>query len=160
MLDTIDGLPVHALVVHGVTVLVPLTVLGVLAIVVRPRWRARFGPLVVAVGVVAAVLCPLATGSGEALAGRVGNPGEHAHLGDQLVWFVLPLVLLAIVLVLLDRRTRRTPGPRRTATSVVAVLCVVAAAAAGVQVYRVGESGARAVWADQVAATSSSGAPA
>ena len=102
---------------------------------------------------VAAVLCPLATGSGEALARRVGDPGEHARLGDQLVWFVVPLVLLAIVLVLLDQRTRRTPGPRRTATSVVAVLCVVAAAAAGVQVYRVGESGARAVWAGQLAAS-------
>lgn len=156
MLDTIDGLPVHALVVHGVTVLVPLTVLGVLAIVVRPRWRERFGPLVAAVGVVATVLCPLATGSGEALERRVGEPAEHAHLGDQLVWFVLPLTLLTIVLVLLDRRTRRAPGPRRTATSVVAVVCVLAAVAAGVQVYRVGESGARAVWADQMAATSSS----
>jgi len=158
VLDTIDGLPVHALVVHGVTVLVPLTVLGVLAIVVRPRWRARFGPLVAVVGVVAAVLCPLATGSGEALERRVGDPGEHAALGDQLVWFVAPLALLTIVLVLLDRRTRRAPGPRRTATSVVAVVCVLAAVAAGVQVYRVGESGARAVWADQMAATSSSAA--
>ena len=158
MLDTIDGLPVHALVVHGVTVLVPLTVLGVLAIVLRPGWRARFGPLVVAVGVVAAVLCPLATGSGEALERRVGEPGDHAELGDQLIWFVLPLVLLSVVLLLLDRRTRRTPGPRRTATSVVAVLCVVAGVAAGVQVYRVGESGARAVWAQQMAATSSAGA--
>jgi len=158
VLDTIDGLPVHALVVHGVTVLVPLTVLGVLAIVVRPRWRARFGPLVAVVGVAAAVLCPLATGSGEALERRVGDPGEHAALGDQLVWFVAPLALLTIVLVLLDRRTRRAPGPRRTATSVVAVVCVLAAVAAGVQVYRVGESGARAVWADQMAATSSSAA--
>jgi len=157
VLDTIDGLPVHALVVHGVTVLVPLTVLGVLAIVVRPRWRARFGPLVALVGVVATALCPLATGSGEALERRVGDPGEHAHLGDQLVWFVAPLTLLTILLVLLDRRARRTPGPRRTATGVVAVVCVLAAVAAGVQVYRVGESGARAVWADQMAATSSSG---
>jgi len=158
VLDTIDGLPVHALVVHGVTVLVPLTVLGVLAIAVRPRWRERFGPLVAVVGVVAAVLCPLATQSGEALERRVGDPGEHAALGDQLVWFVAPLALLTIVLVLLDRRTRRAPGPRRTATSVVAVVCVLTAVAAGVQVYRVGESGARAVWADQMAATSSSAA--
>ncbi|NAZ83409.1 hypothetical protein GTR02_16445 [Kineococcus sp. R8] len=156
-----DGLPVHALVVHGVTVLVPLTVLGVLAVVVLPRWRERFGPLVVAVGAVATVLCPLATGSGEALQARVGDPGEHAQLGDQLVWFVLPLTLLALVLVLLDRgsrRARRTPGPRRTVTGVVAALCVVAAVAAGVQVYRVGESGARAVWGGQVAATEPSGA--
>jgi uncharacterized membrane protein len=156
VLDTIDGLPVHALLVHGVTVLVPLTVLGVLAIVVRPRWRERFGPLVAVVGVVATVLCPLATSSGEALERRVGDPGEHAHLGDQLVWFVLPLTLLTVVLVALDRRTRRRPGPRGAATSVVAVVCVLAAVAAGVQVYRVGESGARAVWAGQMAATSSS----
>ena len=45
MFDTIDGLPVHALVVHAVVVLLPLALLGTIAIAVRPAWRARFGPL-------------------------------------------------------------------------------------------------------------------
>lgn len=157
MFDTIKGLPVHPLVVHGVVVLLPLAILGTIAIALRPVWRAKYGPLVVVFAAVATVLLPVATQSGEALEKRVGDPGKHAELGDQLLFFALPLLVLAIVLVALDRRSSRTPatagGPSKTlgkVTNVVALLAVVAAIAAGVQVYRVGDSGARAVWGDRV----------
>ena len=145
MFDTINGLPIHPLVVHGVVVLLPLAILGTIAIAVRPAWRAKYGPLVVLIALVATVLVPVATQSGEAFEKRVGNPGEHAELGDQLLWFTLPLLVLAVVLVVLDRY-----GTQRGLTTVVAVLAVVAAAAAGVQVFRVGDSGARAAWGDRV----------
>ena len=46
--DLINGVPIHPLVVHAVVVLLPLAVLGTIAIVVRPAWRLRYGPLVVA----------------------------------------------------------------------------------------------------------------
>ena len=72
---------------------------------------------------------------------RVGDPGKHAELGEQLLWFALPLLMLAVVLVVLDRY-----GTQGGLTTVVAVLAVIAAAAAGVQVFRVGDSGARAAW--------------
>ncbi|GAA5143663.1 hypothetical protein GCM10023340_09570 [Nocardioides marinquilinus] len=160
MFDLVDGLPVHPLVVHAVVVLLPLACLGTLAIAVVPAWRARFGPLVVACAAVATVLVPIATSSGEALEERVGDPGEHAELGDQLIWFAVPLLVLSLALVLLDRRRRRAAdadgggssgrvSPRALTTGV-AVLAVIAALAASVQIYRVGESGARAVWGDQV----------
>jgi hypothetical protein len=165
--DLVDGLPVHPLVVHAVVVLLPLACLGTLAIAVYPAWRARFGPLVVACAAVATVLVPIATSSGEALEERVGDPGEHAELGDQLIWFAIPLLVLSLALVLLDRRRRRALGDGgdggdgssskvspRALTTGVAVLAVVAALAASVQVYRVGESGARAVWGDQVQSSS------
>ena len=108
------------------------------------------------------IFIPVATSSGEALEKRVGNPGEHAELGDQLIWFVLPLVVLAAALVWMDRRARHRPVPRPsparsaspTALKVVAVLAVVAAVATSVQVYRVGDSGARAAWSHRVQATS------
>jgi len=105
--DLINGLPVHALVVHAVVVLLPLGALGTIAIAVRPGWRHTYGPLVVAVTAAATVLLPVATSSGEALEERVGNPGEHAELGDQLIWFALPMLVLALVLVILDRRGSR-----------------------------------------------------
>ena len=41
MLDTVLGLPLHPLVVHAVVVLLPLVALGVMALAVVPRWRAR-----------------------------------------------------------------------------------------------------------------------
>ena len=48
MFDTINGMPLHPLVVHGVVVLLPLAALGTIAIAVRPVWRRTYGHLVVA----------------------------------------------------------------------------------------------------------------
>ena len=152
MLDLIGGLPVHPLVVHAVVVLLPLAVLGTIAIAVVRRWRRPFGPLVVGVATLATVLVPVATSSGEALARRVGGPGEHAELGEQLIWFAGPLVVLSAALVVLERRRGRDdqdPGagsPSRVLGGGLAVLAIVASLAAAYQVYRVGDTGARAVW--------------
>jgi len=149
--DLINGLPIHPLVVHAVVVLLPLAIVGTIAIAVRPAWRLRYGHLVVACTGVATLLIPVATSSGEALERHVGDPGQHARLGDQLIWFALPLLALDVVLVVLARRRRGQPsGEGRGLLTVVAALSVVAALAAGVQVFRVGDSGARAAWGDQV----------
>ncbi len=158
MFDLINGLPVHPLVVHAVVVLLPLATLGTLAIAVRPAWRRPYGALVVACTAVATALIPVATSSGEALEKHVGDPGEHAELGDQLIWFAIPMLLLAAALWWLDRRATTADGAStaRAASAgvvrTVAVLAVVAALATSVQVYRVGDSGARAAWGDQVSA--------
>ena len=106
MFDLINGIPIHPLVVHAVVVLIPIAAIGAIAIALKPAWRRPYGPLVVAAAVLAAVLCPVATSSGEALEKHVGDPGEHADLGDQLIWFVLPLAIFTLALVLLDRRQR------------------------------------------------------
>lgn len=162
MFDLINGLPIHPLVVHAVVVLLPLSVIGTIAIAVRPSWRRAYGWLVLGAAAAGTVLIPVATSSGEDLEKRVGDPGEHAELGDQLIWFALPLLILVAALVYLDRRSahaapvtaedgdqRVAAAPSRALTTV-AVLAVIASLAAGVQVYRVGDSGARAAWGDQV----------
>ena len=115
MFDLVNGIPLHPLVVHAVVVLLPLATLGTLAIALRPRWRTRYGPLVVAAALVAAVLCPVATSSGEALEKRVGNPGEHADLGEALVWFAIPLVVLSAALVWLQHRHEKARPARPAA---------------------------------------------
>lgn len=168
MFDLINGLPVHPLVVHAVVVLLPLAALGTAAIAVRPRWRARYGPLVTAIALLSVLLIPVATSSGESLQERVGNPGQHAELGDQLIWFALPLLVLVGALTWLDRRERDSargedqgsaaPRAGRIGTQqVIAGLAILAAVAVGVQVYRVGDSGARAVWGGEIASTSPDG---
>jgi uncharacterized membrane protein len=158
--DLFNGLPVHALVVHAVVVLLPLSCLGTIALAVRPAWRERYGALVVGCAALATALIPVATSSGEALERRVGRPGDHAALGNQLIWFAVPLLVLALALVWTDRRERQNPTDggevltgRSTATRVIAVLALLAAVAATVQVYRVGDSGARAAWGDRVHAS-------
>ena len=168
MFDLVNGLPLHPLVVHAVVVLIPLAVLGTLAAVLVPRWR-RHLPVVAVVATLDALLLPVATQSGEALEERVGEPGVHAALGDQLLWIGVAFAAVLWVLVLLDRRHERRhgvrPGPgaagsggarrrRGAASTVVATLAVVLALVTGVQVYRVGDSGARAAWGDRVGSTS------
>lgn len=150
MFDLINGIPLHPLVVHAVVVLLPLATLGAIAIALRPSWRLRYGPLVVAAAALSTILTPIATSSGETLERRVGDPGQHAQLGDQLIWFAVPLLVLSAALVWLEwRQDRRTGvGSSRRLVQVVAVLVVVAALASTVQVYRVGDSGARAAWGD------------
>jgi len=153
--DLINGVPLHPLVVHAVVVLLPLATLGTLAIAARPSWRPRYGWLVVAAAAVATALIPVATASGEALEKRVGDPGRHAQLGDQLIWFAVPLLVTSAAMVWVDRRrtSSREPGSP-TLLRVVATLAVIAALASAVQVYRVGDSGARAAWGDVPAAGS------
>lgn len=175
MFDTFDGLPVHALVVHAVVVLVPLAGLGVIALALLPRLRSRYGPLVLLASLVATALVPVATRSGSALAQRVGDPGRHAELGDQLLWFAAPLILASLALMWVSRRgggdDHHPGGPRPggstavmsrrgtgTATwtplaIAVSVFSLLIAVGAIVQVYRVGESGARTVWGPTVDAT-------
>jgi len=146
MFNLINGLPIHPLVVHAVVVLLPLAILGTIAIALRPAWREKYGHLVLFTSVVAIALIPVATSSGESLEKHVGDPGVHAHLGDQLIWFAIPLLILNAALLFLGR----FQSQRRGVIVAVATLSVLASVAAGVQVYRVGDSGARAAWADQI----------
>ncbi|MGW5667587.1 DUF2231 domain-containing protein [Micromonospora sp. NPDC003776] len=167
MPDNVNGLPVHPLVVHAVVVLLPLAALGVVALAVRPSWRGRFGVLVVLIAALATAAIPLATDSGESLERRVGDPGRHAELGDQLIWFAVPLLVAAVALYWLHRRsaarttddTTEAARPARQGALgvVVAVVAVVIAAANVVQIYRIGDSGAKAVWKDTPAATAEHG---
>ncbi|WP_370247997.1 DUF2231 domain-containing protein [Nocardioides sp.] len=166
MFDLINGLPVHPLVVHAVAVLLPMAVIGAIALVVRPQWRVTFGPLLIAITAVGTVLIPVATSSGEKLEERVGDPAYgHAEKGEQLIWFALPLLIFTVALVLLERRKAAAADAESPATAsalptwlpiAVAAAVVVFAAATAVQVYRVGDSGAKSVWKGEV--SSSSGA--
>lgn len=152
MLDLVNGLPVHALVVHAVVVLLPLAALGTVVIALVPAARRRYGWLVVALAAVANAAVPLATGSGEALAARVGNPGRHAELGETLPFLAVPLLVLAAAVVVLGARRERdgARGGPGVLGVVVAGLAVVAAVAVTAQTVRIGDSGARAVWEFEV----------
>lgn len=147
MFDLVNGLPVHPLAVHAVSVLVPLAILGVIGVVARPAWRERYGMLVMAITIAATISVPVATASGEALARRVGQPDfHHAQLADQLKWFVIPMVGLLAAYVF-GSRSGRLRGAARQG---VGAVLVVAALATGWQTYRVGDAGAKSVWHDQV----------
>lgn len=149
MPEAIGGIPIHPLVVHAVVVLIPLSALGVIAISLVPRWRQRYGVLVMGVALVAALLVPVATQSGENLQEVVGETAaleRHAELGDTMLYSAVPLAVLAVLLWWLGiRRQRGQPTPRWASVGA-GVAGVLVALVALVQIVLIGHSGAEAVW--------------
>lgn len=165
LFDTVMGLPMHPLVVHVAVVLLPLSALGLIVLVLVPRWRGTFGWLVLgglAVGTAGAFV---AKESGEALSKRVGLPQEHADWGDKLPLLAAALFLVAVVWFWLDRRSRRdsssdASGANQIPTRVLGALAIVLAVAATGLTVVVGHSGATAVWEGRLGATATDAAPA
>jgi hypothetical protein len=156
VLDTFQGLPVHELILHATVVLVPTTALAVALAAVYPRFRAWVGPIPPALAVASVVLVQLTAMSGQKLYDRWAKLGpvsaaiqHHRHLGRMLIWFVIPLAIIAIVAYLLDRRA----DARTMVVNVVAVLAVVSAGAVLVDVALIGHAGASASWKDFVNST-------
>ncbi len=145
LLDTIGGIPVHALVVHAAVVLVPLAALGAILMAVRSSFSRRFGTLVVLVAFVAAGACVVAKESGEQLARRVGSPQPHVDLGDVMPLVAGVLFLLVLVFWLFDRGIPANK-PRPMWLVLLAIVLVIASVGALYWTFRVGDSGAKAVW--------------
>ncbi|MEV5843934.1 DUF2231 domain-containing protein [Streptomyces sp. NPDC051985] len=150
-MSTVNGLPAHVLLVHIVVVLVPLTALALIAAALWPRAARRLGVLLPVLAFVALVSVPLTTQAGEWLERHVGDDAlvrRHTELGDGLLPWALGLFLLA---TLVWWATRRPDGGRLSALPVriaVGALSVAVAAGAVVDVYRIGDSGAKAAWHD------------
>ncbi len=160
MLDTVLGLPAHPLIVHATVVVVPTAAAAVLLAAVWPRFRAwaGWGPL--ALAVLAVVLTPLSTSSGESFEHRLGGSRlveDHSHLADLLIWWVVPLAVLALALYWIHGFRGGRPQQRgRALTAALVVLPVVVAVGTLVQVVLIGHSGARAAWSGTGSSSASS----
>lgn len=152
MFDTILGLPVHALVVHAVVVLVPLSAVGVVVCALSARWCERLSTALVVVLTVAVGSAFVAKVSGEELQSRLpANPDiqRHADLGAMTPWVVLAFWIVVVAWLAVDRSRGRDAGITKT----LMVLAVVAAVAASAQVVLTGHAGSSAVWSGIVDAT-------
>ncbi|MGW2033870.1 MULTISPECIES: DUF2231 domain-containing protein [Streptomyces] len=162
-MSLINGLPSHVLLVHVVVVLIPLTALALVAAALWPRAGRRLGPLLPLLALVALVSVPLTTHAGEWLERHVDDDAlvrRHAELGDGLLPWALGLFVLAAVVWWTGRRAPAEPGQgggtRWSALPVrivVGVLSLAVAAGAVVDVYRIGDSGAKAAWHDAYSKT-------
>lgn len=166
MFTSIDGLPLHPLVVHAVVVLLPLATAGALAVAVRPRWARTYGPLVAAAALAAAAAAVVAVEAGQALQvtlGAQGDPlegiGRHAAWGGQVRTLATAFAVAAVASTALAFRdepaTAGTPGTgggsrgwttARRVSRGLAWLAVALGVAASGYAYLAGESGARSVW--------------
>jgi len=173
---TINGAPTHVLIVHVIVVLLPVAVIGSLILVAVPSARRAFSLLTLLVAFIACCAIPFAFLSGSKLEAHVPSSPliqRHVQLAHQLLPLaaVFGLVLAAFVMVDLVRRGRigrlndierrfvpshmasdaTTAAPGLTAPyRVCAALLVVLAVLTGIQVYRVGDAGAKAAWSGRI----------
>ncbi len=156
-MSTILGLPAHILLIHFIVVLAPLTAVLAIVCALWPAARQRLTWLVVVLAAVPVVLTPLTTNAGEWLEQRTeGSPvlEEHTELGDTMLYFSLSLLVAAALLAFVHLRESRQRPLKSAITWVVAAVVILASAATTVQVYRIGDSGARSAWGDKVAESS------
>jgi predicted membrane protein DUF2231 len=176
----INGLPGHPLFVHGAVVLVPVTAL---ALVICALWLSaarRLSWVLPVLGLITLALVVLTTESGEWLEERVQESAqleEHAEMGSGLTPWAIALFVLTVAVWLLGRAGPRrepersgvaessaedgAPAVARLASSVpmrvaALVIALVVAVGAVIDVYRIGDSGAKAVWHGRLS-TSGSG---
>ena len=157
-MSTFNGLPTHVLLVHFIVVLGPLTAVLAIVCTLWPPARQRLAWLVLALGgdygsshtindgrrrmagetqrAVATVGCPH----------RIGR-----HDGVLLARVVAAAALIAFVHV----REARGRSVKPVARRLIAAIVVVASVATAVQVYRIGDSGAKATWSRMSAVGSS-----
>ncbi|MEU8712456.1 DUF2231 domain-containing protein [Streptomyces sp. NPDC048663] len=155
----INGLPAHVLLVHLVVVLVPLTALALVGAAISRRAARRMGIVLPLLALISLVSVPLTTSAGEWLERHVTDDAlveRHAELGDGLLPWAVGLFLLASLVWWISRAATE-PRPDATGKAIwsakpvrvaALVLSLVVAAGAVVDVYRIGDSGAKAAWHD------------
>ncbi|AEV88698.1 hypothetical protein ACWT_7687 [Actinoplanes sp. SE50] len=154
MFDQVNGLPVHALVLHAAVVFVPLLALGAVVYALAAAWRPRLGWAVAILAVVAPLSTFVAKESGEKLYDRLASHGlkgkgleilnDHMDYGSMTLWFALGLGVVSLVLVgLTYRGGRRLP---LVANAAFAVVILALAVGSGYYIFKTGDSGATAVW--------------
>jgi len=149
--DVISGLPLHPLVVHFAVVLLPLAALGLVLLVIVPKWADRYGLLTLLALAGGTAAAFVAKESGEALASHMGLPATHAAWGDQLPLLSVGLLVLAAAWYVLHRRNISGGRPRSAATTILGVLAaLMALVVTGVTVL-VGHTGAEAAWSGTTA---------
>jgi uncharacterized membrane protein len=153
-LTTIAGLPAHVLLVHAMVVLAPLTALLEILCALWPAARRRLVWLVLAFAVATTALTPMTTEAGEWLYDRERHHRDilitHAGRGGWMIYFSIAMLVVALVLALVHWRETRSGRPGVATSVSVAVLAIVVGAASIVQVVRIGDSGARSVWANEL----------
>jgi predicted heme/steroid binding protein/uncharacterized membrane protein len=146
--DLFAGLPLHPLAVHVPVVLLPLGALGLLVLLVVPRWRAALAWPVVGILGIATVGALVAKLSGEALAARVGSPGQHEQLGNWLLATSAALFAAALAWSLWQRRSARARRSRDIMAVLAGTLLGALALGAIILAVLAGHSGASSVWGD------------
>ena len=156
-IDNLFGLPAHPLIVHAAVVLLPVAAITTIVVAAVPRWRRAYAPIVFVVAVAAAGAIWMAQESGESLEERVPRSAlveRHTGLAEQVLPWAIAVVIVAGLVVAVDRfGSRLTRVPRPAVTVVLIVAAAITGIGATWTVIEVGHSGSKASWNDVAAIT-------
>ncbi|MEH3052850.1 MAG: hypothetical protein PGN13_02440 [Patulibacter minatonensis] len=174
LMDNVNGLPTHALLVHFTVVVSTTAALAGLAYALVPRFRRWLSVPLVFVGLASIVLGVITPSSGERLEARVGHDPlleKHTELGDQmgLIMIAFGVLLIATMFVAryraetvvggmpigavdrlgaFPRQRLRGFGGQAPLAAALTVLVLAGSVISGIWIFRTGEAGARSVWHD------------
>src|SRR5512139_3237249 len=156
-LDSLAGLPAHALLVHAAVILVPVAAIALLLTGWKASWRKHYNLPVALLAIAGAVFAFLAKESGEPLehavkraaeaAGARARFGEHPEQGDRAFILAVLFAVAAVAFWAIDRYRTRWNLPAWSPRAAYAV-ALVPAALALVSMAVAGHSGAELVWKD------------
>jgi hypothetical protein len=155
-METVNGLPAHVLLVHGVVVLLPMTSFLLVLTAVWPQARERFAGPNALLALATLALVPITTHAGEWLYGRLPHTDllrRHTEVGGTALYAATPVAVLALVIWWRHREAGQAASRRsflapanQIVTWVIIVIAVLAAGSAAYDTFRIGDSGAKAVW--------------
>jgi hypothetical protein len=152
-MTTIFGLPAHALLVHAVVVLAPLTAALEILCALVPAARRRLVWLVLAFAAAVMVVTPLTVAAGEWLYDQSPQHPAilevHQERGEWATYLAAALLVVAVAIAVLHWMETRSESPKRVVAIVVAVLAVVVGVGTTVGIVRIGDSGAQSVWGER-----------
>jgi hypothetical protein len=156
----VNGLPAHVLLIHLTVVALPTAAAATVASAAWPAARRRLGVGTPLIALIALICVPITVSAGQWLYDRVHHNARidrHYQLGHQLLPWAIALFLVAAIEYAWFQygvpRLEAANGQTATrsgfgTTSLIAVVATVFALVVGVgsvvQVYRIGDSGARA----------------
>jgi heme/copper-type cytochrome/quinol oxidase subunit 2 len=166
----IHGLPAHVLLLHVVVVLLPLGALFTVLGAVWPAARRKLGFIAPLTCLVALIFVPITTNAGRwyqhylerQAGGSLPAIDHHAALGHSMIWFAIGLFVVSTVAYSFGRYkdlaeaeaepSRRSAAVLRSSAPAyaVAAAAIVMSGVAVWWLYRVGDSGAFAVYGGSV----------
>ena len=150
LFDLFFGLPLHPLIDHVVVIILPLSALGAILLTFFAKYRKNYGFLVLLGMFVSAISAFIAKQSGEALAARVGWPGNHAELGTNLVIVSFVLFVIYLVWFILQKVDKSQVSNLQFLTKITSGLLAISSVTALVLTVLVGHSGASASWEKRI----------
>lgn len=152
--EFVFGIPAHPLLVHAVVVMLPLSAIGMIAMVLIPKFRGRVQKYFVAGALIIATGSAYVTqASGQTLNKVEGVSEYHQEWGSRTFYAALALAAISAVWFWLDTR------PKSVYQIITGVLVILVSLTAMTSTVLAGHSGAKSVWEASTTATVVTGLP-